>query len=412
VEKSTNTALFIALRYLFARKKNNIINIISIISVLGIMASTAALVIVLSVFNGLQDLIVSNFNRFNPPLKIEAKEGKVFSTSDIRFSLSDIESMEGVKAVEHVLSDLVLVTYNDKQALTTLYGISDTYPELSGINTVTIDGYFNTFLQSGIVFGAGVAGLLNIELNSFELAKLNYPKRSKKNFTNPLDAFQTSYVSPVGIFASYTPYDENAAFVSIKLAKEIFNYETEISYIAVYLNDNFSIQKVQKKISQILGNGFIVKNQMQQEALLFKTIKGENLIVILILGFILFIATFNIVGVLGVTIVEKKQDISILHTLGASKTLLHRVFLIVGVMIGTLGGFLGICFGYVCCFLQQNFEIISFGSNESAYIITAYPVSMDLKDFAIVFLLILTITLLTSGLSLRGLKNDCLVNKY
>jgi lipoprotein-releasing system permease protein len=412
VEKSTKTAFFIALRYFFSRKKNNIINIISIISVLGIMASTAALIIVLSVFNGLQDLVVSNFNRFNPPLKIEAKEGKVFSISDFRFPISEIENMEGVKAVEQVLSDLVLVIYNDKQMLTTLYGISENFPELSGLDAMTIDGYFSALSPSGIVFGTGIAGLLNIELNNYEPAKLYYPKRNKKNLANPLDAFQTSYASPVGVFVSNTPYDANAAFVSMKLAKEIFNYETEISFIAVYFNAQISIQKVQKKISQMLGDDFTVKNQMQQEALLFKTIKGENLVVFLILGFILFIATFNIIGILGMLIVEKKQDISILHTLGASKALLKRVFLLLGVMIGTLGGFLGICFGYICCFLQHYFGIISFGKDESVYILSAYPVLMDLKDAVIVFFLIIVISLLTSGLALRGLKNNYLINKY
>jgi lipoprotein-releasing system permease protein len=412
VEKSTNTAFFIALRYLFAHKKNNIINVISIISILGIMASTSALIIVLSVFNGMQDLVVSNFNRFNPPLKIEAKEGKVFSISDFRFPISDLENIEGVKAVEQALSDLVLVSYNDKQVLATLYGICEEYPELSGLDKVMMDGYFNLLSQSGIVFGAEIAGLLNIELNSFELAKLHYPKRDKKNLANPLDAFQTKHASPVGIFASYTPYDENAAFVPIKLAKDIFNYETEISYLAVYLDNNISTQKVQKIISQMFGGDFTVKNQIEQEPIIFKTIKSENLIVFLVLSFVLFIATFNILGILGMIIVEKQQDISILHTLGASKTLLNKVFLTLGTMIGTLGGFLGICLGYICCFLQQHFEIISFGSNESASIISAYPVLMDFNDFAIVFFFIITISLLTSILSLRGIKNNYLINKY
>ena len=376
------------------------------------MATTAALIIVMSVFNGFQELVVNNFNSFNPPLKIEAKEGKVFLPENEHFSIRDLKNIEGISAVEQVLSDLVLIVYDDKQTLTTLYGISENYPDLSGLATMTIDGDFDTNIQNGIIFGAGVAGLLNIELHDYAPAKLYYPKRTKRNFVNPMDAFQTHYARPVGVFASYTPYDEHAVFVPMTLAKELLNYDTEISYIAIYFNENVSIEKMQKKITQIVGDDFTVRNQMQQEALLFKIIKAENLIVYFILSFILVIAAFNIIGILGMLIIEKKQDISILHTLGASKALLKKVFLMVGAMIGIFGGLLGMGIGLIFCLLQQYFEIITLGGAESSIIITAYPVSIALKDFVVVFFLIILISLLTSGLSLRGLKTNYLKNKY
>jgi lipoprotein-releasing system permease protein len=412
VRNTSGTSFFIALRYLFSPKKHNIINLISVISALGIMASTAALVIVLSVFNGLQDLVVNNFNRFNPPLKIEAKEGKRFEILDLKFAICDLENVDGVKAVEQVVNDMVLVTYHDKQTLATLYGVSETYPELSGLSAMTIDGNFDAYTENGIVFGTGVAGLLGIELNDYEPVKLYYPKRNKKNLANPMDAFQMCYAHPVGVFASFTPYDENALFVPKKLAKEIFEYDTEISFIAIYLDDNAKSEKVQARIAQIMGDDFTVQNQMQQEALLFKTIQGENLIVYLILGFIFVIATFNIIAILGMLIIEKKQDISILHTLGASKALLKKIFLIVGAMIGTFGGFFGICIGLLCCLLQQYFGVITFGSAESSYIINAYPVSIVPIDFVVVFFLGIFISLLTSWVYLQGLKNNYLINEY
>ena len=412
MRNSYKTAFFIALRYLFSTKKYNIVNFISIISVLGIMASTAALIIVLSVFNGLQDLVTSNFNRFNPPLKIEAKEGKVFSLSNFQSKISDLEKMEGVKAIEPVLSDLVLITYNEKQALTTLYGISAKYPNLSGFSSMAIDGNFDTSTQSGIVFGAGIAGLLGIELNNFEPVKLYYPKRNKKNLANPIDAFQILQASPIGVFASSTPYDENSVFTSVALAKELFEYDHEVSYIAIYIKENTVINKVQKKIAQIVGDNFTVKNQIQQEALLFKTIQTENLIVFIILGFIFVIAAFNIVGILGMIIIEKKQDISILHTLGAPKTLFNKVFLIVGAMIGILGGCLGMCIGLIFCLIQKFFGIIKLGNINSSYIISSYPVSISPNDFVVTLLLIVTISLLTARLSLGGLKINYLKNKH
>ena len=397
---------------MFSPKKHNIINIISIISVLGIMASTAALIIVLSVFNGMQDLVVNNFNRFNPPLKIEAKEGKMFSMKDVRFSISDLENVEGVKAVEQLLSDMVLITYNDKQTLATLYGISENFPAQSGLADIMIDGNFEMRTPNDMVFGAGVAGLLSIDLNGYSPVKLYYPDRNKKNIANPVNALHTGYAIPVGVFASYTPYDESAVFVPETLAKEIFDCNHEISFIAIYLNDDVSLKKVQQKIEKMVGDDFTVCNQMQQEALLFKTIQGENLIVYLILGFIFVIATFNIMGILGMLIVEKKQDISILHTLGAPKALLKKIFLMTGAMIGIFGGVLGMCIGFICCLLQQYFEIISFGNAEASYIIPAYPVSISYRDFVVIFFLVILISLLTSGLSLRGLKTGYLKNKY
>jgi len=311
-----------------------------------------------------------------------------------------------------VLSDLVLVTCNDKQALVTLYGVSANYPELSGLAETIVDGDFDTDTEYGVVFGAGAAGVLGIEIYDYMPVKLYYPKRTKKNFVNPMDAFQICYARPVGVFATYTNYDENALLAPKKLAKEIFDYDTEISFIAIYLDDKAKLEKVQKKISQVVGEQYVVQNQMQQEALLYKTIQAENLIVYLILGFIFVIATFNIMAMLGMLIIEKRQDISVLHTLGASKTLLKKIFLIVGAMIGIFGGVLGMCLGLVCCLIQQYFGIISLGNAESAYIITAYPVSIVTLDFVVIFLLVTAISLLTSWVSLRGLKNNYLINKY
>jgi ABC-type lipoprotein release transport system permease subunit len=227
-----------------------------------------------------------------------------------------------------------------------------------------------------------------------------------------MDAFQTGYAIPVGVFSSFTAYDEHAVFVPVARAKELFDCDNETSFIAVYLAGNVSLKKVQQKITQMVGNDFNVSHQMQQEPLLFKTIQTENLIVYLILGFVFVIAAFNIIGILGMLIIEKKQDISILHTLGASKALIRKVFLMTGAMIGIFGGLLGMCIGLICCLLQQHFEIIGFGNPESSFIISAYPVAVSLKDFVLVFCLVVFIGLITSGLSLRGLKTGYLKNKY
>jgi len=227
-----------------------------------------------------------------------------------------------------------------------------------------------------------------------------------------MDAFQMNYAFPVGVFATFTNYDENALFLPIDFAKKILDYDTELSYIAVFPDNDVAPEKVQKKIEKLVGNDFIIINQMQQEALLYQTIQAENLIVFFILGFIFVLAAFNIISILGMLVVEKKQDISILYTLGASKTLLKKVFLMIGIIIGIFGGFLGMCIGLICCFIQKYFGIISFGDAGSSFLISAYPVSIYLKDFIVVFSFIVLISLLTSIFSLRGLKHNYLTNKY
>ena len=376
------------------------------------MATTAALVIVLSVFNGLQEFIGDNYNRFNPPFKIEAKEGKLFSYSEFQAKNLTSNKVAEVRAVEPVICDLVLVTYNDKQTLATLYGVSETYPDLTGLSAATIDGDFNTDTENGIVFGAGIAGFLGIDMNSYIPVQLFYPKRNKKSFVNPMDAFKLCNAYPVGVFASNTTYDENSLFVSQTFAKELLDYDNEVSFLAVFPNEKTVSEKFQKKLTQIVGDEFIVQNHIQQEALMYKTIKAENLMVYLILGFIFILATFNIVGILGMLIVEKKQDISILHTLGASKALLKKVFLFTGAMVGIFGGLFGMCIGLICCLIQQFFGVISLGTAESSFLLTAYPVAVYFTDFLIVFSVVTLISLLTSVFSLRGLKNNYLFNKY
>lgn len=398
------TAFFIARRYLFSRKKHNIINIISIISTIGITVSTAALIIVLSVFNGMDGLVKESFNSFNPDLKITAMYGKSFASDT--FPIQEISAIKGVKAVHEVVSDLSLITYQNKQVLVTLKGVDQSYIATNNMQHLLIDGTFELGsdpLYYGIP-GAVSAGLLQINLNSPEMMHIYYPKRGRKNFVNSADAFNKRYLLPVGVFASNTKYDEDHVFCNIAFARELMDYEGRVTSIEVVLTNEKELASCQKAIEKIVGDQYLVQNRYQQEELLFKTIKTEKLIIFFILSFILLVAAFNIIGSLGMLIVEKKDDVQVLNSLGASSKLIRNIFMLEGMLISFFGGLIGMFAGALICFLQETFHIIKLGNGEGSYIIDHYPVAMQASDFAIVLCTIIVISLFASWIPTKILK--------
>jgi len=279
-----HTAFFIAWRYFFSKKKHHIINIISIISTIGIMVTSAALVIVLSVFNGMEDLVVRSFNQFNPDIKITAVEGKSFALDS--FPVKKLETMPEIASVQEVVSDLSLIINEDRQMLAYLKGVNTSYPQTCGMKQLLFDGEFT--LQDEEVFfavpGAIVAGILQLNLNGFDLLKFYYPKRNKSNFATPSEAFNLECLQPSGVFLTNTEYDEKYIFVPIAFARELCDYEDEVTSIELFLKSKKKLSLTQKKVENIVGSAYKVQNQFQQEELLFKTIKSEKLVIFIILG--------------------------------------------------------------------------------------------------------------------------------
>lgn len=400
------TALYIALRYLFSKKKHNIINIVAVISTLGIMASAAALVIVLSVFNGMETLITGSFNAFNPDFFVTAAEGKSFAVDS--FPLRDVEALDGVASVQEVVSDMTLVTYEEKQMLVRLKGVAPSYPALRNWEQLAVDGHFDLVCQQRdyAAIGAIAAGMLQVNLNSMERLAFYYPKRTKKNLSNPADAFNKRALPVSGVFSTNTAYDEQYVFCPISFARDLMSYEGEVTSMEVLLDGTEDYRRVQPKLAELLGDSYVIKNQYQQEALLFKTMKSEKLIIFFILAFILVVAIFNIIGTLGMLIVEKKSDISVLQSLGASHSLIRQIFVWEGLLISVLGGVIGMLLGFMVCFLQQQLHLITFGSPEANYVVSYYPVAMVWSDFVIVFFSVVAISLVTSLISTKAIKYE------
>lgn len=402
---SFQTARFIGLRYLFSPKKHHAINVISIISMIGIMVSSAALIIVLSVFNGMEGLVRSSFNSFNPDYQILPKEGKVFATDT--FPMAELQKLKSVQEVFEVVSDMTLMTYNEKQLLVSVKGVSPDYLHSMGIDSLLIDGNATLQYSEGpaAVMGAIAAGNIQLNLHSPEQLKVYYPKRLLRNLADPSKAFNIDYVIPAGVFASYTEYDEKYVFVPLDFARSIMNYENEVTSIELKLRNPGNYAKIRTSIEKVLGENYILKDKYQQEESLYKTMKSEKLMVFVILAFILVVAGFNMIGTLSMLIIEKKDDLSVLYAMGARKSLVRKIFLVQGGFISLLGGLAGLLIGLLVCFLQMKFHIVGLGDGSSGYLINYYPVQIEWLDFAFVLLTILIISLITSYIPVRYMKN-------
>jgi lipoprotein-releasing system permease protein len=400
------SAFFIARRYLFSKKKHNLVNIISLISMIGIGVSTAALVIVLSVFNGMEQLIITNFNSFNPDIKIELLEGKSFSTDSFPFQA--VRELDGVLSVEEVVSDLALLHYEDKQILINLKGVEAQYIKNNALGNIIVAGdaiLEENGYQHGII-GSGAASILQLYLNRAQSFQLYYPKRTKKNFANPSDAFNKRYLIPSGVFTSYTEYDEKYLFCDITFARELMEYAGEVTSIEVFTSPKVQVETCRKEIEHLLGGKFSVKDRYQQESLIYKTLKSEKLMIFMILTFILFIAAFNIIGNLGMLIVEKREDTGILYGLGASSKLIQTIFVLEGIFISFAGGIAGIFTGATICWVQETFHIVKLGNGELTSLVPYYPVAVEITDLLWVLSVVLVISLIASWLPAKMMKKN------
>ena len=410
-QKAHKTALFLAWRYLFSKKEHNIINVISGISMIGIMVCTAALVVVLSVFNGMSDIIGGWFNALHADYEVTLREGKSFATDS--FPLQQIRQLPDVKAVNEIVCDLSLANYDERQELLYVKGVPDNYFQTNHFDGMIVDGDTALFKlrQPCAIMGTGSAGKLEINLLSYQLMKMYYPKRTKKNFANPADAFNTQYLIPNGVICTNTSYDENYIFCPISFVRELMGYEGEVTSVEIQLKTGANGSKIRKQIADIVGDKYVVKDQREQEESLYKTMKSEKFMIYLILAFILILAAFNIIGALGMLILEKKTDTAVLFSMGATKSLIQRVFVYEGIMVSALGGLIGTLLGAFICFLQQTFHIVKLGGGGAHYIIPYYPVQIRFTDILVVLATILLISLLTSLIPAYNLKKSDLYRK-
>lgn len=393
---------FIAKRYLLAKKSHNAINIITLVSIVGVAVGTMALVIVLSVFNGFEKLIMGLFDSFNPDIEI-SQDGKAFNIEEL--PVEEIKNIPGVVMYSEVLEETALLTYKKRQHIVKLRGIDDNYKHITGIDTMMAEGEFN--LKHGdreyLILGLGVANILNANINDFMNPLHVYvPRRGPTVTMHPAQAFNASSNFSSGIFDMRTEYDMEYVFAPINLVRHLLEYDNQITTLALSTDPNYNINRIQRQITKLTNNDFNVKNRLQQQEFLYKVMRSEKLAIFIILTFVLIIATFNVIGSLTMLVIEKKKDISILWSMGARKELIKRIFLAEGIMISLAGAIAGLFLGWLFCYLQIQYGIISLQAT-GTYIIDAYPVNMQWLDFVYIFLTVIFIGFISVVFPLRRL---------
>lgn len=397
-----NFPFYIARRYLVSKKSHNIINIISGISILGVTIGTMALIIVLSVFNGFEGVVISLFNAFDPDLKITPAQGKTFRMSDIPGD--SISNLPGVIHLTEIIEENALLRYHDRQCIATIKGAGSGYQNFAPLDSMLIEGNFileqdsNTFAVPGV----GIADLLGVDLlDPGSVISVYVPSRNT-SFKGVLDdSFNMGLIRPSGIFSISAEFDIKYMIVPLSFAREVFDYPEEITSMEIRLAPGADSKRIQRQVSALCGNNFTIKNRFEQQEVLYKIMKSEKWAVFLILSFILVIATFNVIGSLTMLILDKKRDIAVLRSMGANDKVIKRIFLIEGLLISLMGAVAGIAIGALICWLQQHYGIIKLKGGSGAFIIDAYPVKMKIMDFVAVFFTVFLIGLAAAWYPVR-----------
>lgn len=399
-------SLYIAKRYLLAKKSRNAINIISGVSVTGVMTGTMALIIILSVFNGLEKMVTEIFGTFDPDVKITAARGKVFVPDTV--NLQQLTAMPFVESYAVMLEENALLTYGERQFLGTLRGVGEEYIAITGLKERMWDGEFMLKDKQGnpaAVLGLGLANSLGVRLNFITPLAVYVPNRSV-NIARSETAFNRRYLFPSGIFEIEQEFDSQHLFVPISLARELLGYSNEVTAIEVKLTPDNDLKRTTLEIRELFGPEYRVQNRFEQQELFYKVIKSERLAIYIILTFILIVASFNIIGSLTMLIIEKEKDIIILRNLGASDSLIRKIFIYEGWMISVAGAVTGLALGFIVCWVQQQFGLIKFQSE--SLVIDAYPVVMRAGDFLLVAVTVLLIGYLAAWYPVRYLSKKYL----
>lgn len=396
----------IAWRYLVAKKKQNAINVISGISCLAVAVVTAAMICVLSVMNGFGDAVAGMFSQLDAELRIIPAQGKVLDLQDPR--ITALYAMPGIAIIAPTVEETALVEFRGKQVPALLKGVDTTYQQLTTIDSILIDGDYMVWdgAFERCVMGVGLANTIGIGARFISPVHLYAPKRvGKVNMLRPDENFRSKGVFIAGVFAvNQMKYDDTYLLISLPLARELFEYEpTQATAVELRLQDGVSVSKQQKHIRAVLGEDYAVLNRYEQQADFYRIQMIEKWLTALLLVFILLIASFNIISSLSMLILDKSDDIRLLHALGANEPMIRRIFLYEGWMICIVGALAGTLLGVTVCGIQQYFGILKLG-NGTNYVLSAYPVSIQLTDVLLVLAVVLALGALAAWIPARKVK--------
>lgn len=406
-----NFPFYIAKRYLFSKKSHNAINVISGISVCGVALATLAMVCTLSVFNGFQDMVATFFTAFDPQVKITSVKGKVFDGS--LPVLSQIKNMPEVAVYSESVEDNAMVQYKGRQVMAVIKGVEDNFDKLTPIDSILF-GRGELILHDEVadyaIPGLQLLSTLGTGIRFLDPLEVYAPKRGAKiNMANPMSSFVSDdlFSSGLTFTVNQEKYDGSYILTSIDFARNLFQYDKEVSAVNLRLHPTANEKDVISKIKRILGEDFYVQDRYEQQADTFRIMEIEKLISYIFLTFILMIACFNVIGSLSMLIIDKKNDVQTLRNLGASDNQIVRIFLFEGRMISFIGAVAGVILGLILCLVQQEYGIISLG-NSGSFVVDSYPVSVHTWDVVLIFITVLVIGFVSVWYPVRYLSKRLL----
>ena len=397
---------YIAWRYLFSKKGHNAINIVSGISAAAVTVVTAAMICVLSVMNGFGALVERMFSEFDPVLMVVPIEGQTLRTDTL--PIVSLYAREDIEAISMQLEQTALVRYKDHQMPVRVMGVDSLFTHTAHIDSIITDGVYSVWdgAFDRAVLGRGVAAQIGINAHFTGALHLYAPKRTGRiNMLRPDQSLNHEHAFIAGTFAvNQIEYDDQLMLVSLPLAQRLFEYdEHTATALRITPKDKSKITNYKSQISKILGPGYKILDRYEQQADFFRILRIEKLLTIVLLVFILLIASFNIIGSLSMLIIDKSEDIRILSHLGADEPTIRRIFLLEGWFISALGTLAGLIIGVLLCLGQQHYGWLSLGTG-AEYIISAYPVQVQMTDILLVGMIVLALGFFAAWYPARKLK--------
>ena len=377
-------------------------------SAVAVLVVTAALVCVLSVMNGLGSEVEKMFSRFDPDLRITAAEGKSFSIEDE--ALLSVQTMDEVAVAAITIEETALVEFEDHQIPALIKGVDTAYQALTDIDSIIVDGNYSVFdgAFERTVVGQGLAWQLGLGAHFIKAIDLYAPRRTGRvNLMRPDQAFEQRSCFVAGIFAvNQVEYDDKMMLVSLPLARELFSYsDNEATALELRLRPDANVQKTKKQIRRLIGENYIVQDRYEQQEDFYRILRIEKWLTALLFFFILLIAAFNLIGSLTMLMLDKQEDIRTLRNIGADNRMIRRIFTLEGWLISATGAVLGLVLGLILCLIQQEFGLIRLGSG-TEYVLSAYPVRVELTDLIVVMTVVLLIGFVAALIPTRQLKDD------
>ncbi len=392
-------SLLFARRYLFSAKSHSVINVISAVSVVAVGVPVAAMIILMSVFNGFAGLVDGMQSAFDADLEVRPREGKTFVIGSL--PTDSIGSIEGVRAWSAALEQSALAEYNGRQVVVTVRGVDDNYTDVLPMNDYVQTGEFELRLGeieqacvgSGVAYRLGVRTFLDTPLNLYS------PRRGEISTLLPIDAYTHRRAWPSGVFMISGDVDDGYILTTIELAQSLFDYDGRASQLLINVRDGASLERTREQVQTAVGDDFKVVTRLEQQAALYRIMKYEKWGIFFISLLVLIIASFSIVGSLAMLIIDKRDNIATLRALGARTEFVRSIFTSEGALIGVLGAVIGLALGVGICWAQQHFGLIEMPG--TTFVVKYYPVEMKLTDIVLIIAAMAIVTMAITQLTVR-----------